>query len=238
MNEWVCTCIAKCVMRKSVYVSKYIAKYVSQRKCVRTYICIEVYVTSKRKREKENVTCVFRLQNMRVKGRMCTCIEVRVICVVREKENMNIPRVLKVYITRYASVWERTCALKYILIRCEKRREKNILRTYWSVKKCEQEREREFTRARLCARERETRRVSISRKHWTNIDVSSLHFLSRDEKRVVLFIYQLLSSISEWKRGRARNCVNPCPFFSFPSLLFFFLFSPRFTTVCSQPYVA
>lgn len=151
---------------------------------------------------------------------------------------MNIPRVLKVYITRYASVWERTCALKYILIRCEKRREKNILRTYWSVKKCEQEREREFTRARLCARERETRRVSISRKHWTNIDVSSLHFLSRDEKRVVLFIYQLLSSISEWKRGRARNCVNPCPFFSFPSLLFFFffIFSPfhnrMFTTVC------
>lgn len=47
---------------------------------------------------------VFRLQNMRVKGRMCTCTEVRVICVVREKENMNIPRVLKVYITRYASV--------------------------------------------------------------------------------------------------------------------------------------
>lgn len=95
------------------------------------------------------------------------------------------------------------------------------------MKKCEQEREREFTRARLCARERETRRVSISRKHWTNIDVSSLHFLSRDEKRVVLFIYQLLSSISEWKRGRARNCVNPCPFFSFPSLLFFFfIFSP------------
>lgn len=100
------------------------------------------------------------------------------------------------------------------------------------------EREREFTRARLCARERETRRVSISRKHWTNIDVSSLHFLSRDEKRVVLFIYQLLSSISEWKRGRARNCVNPCPFFSFPSLLFFFffIFSPfhnrMFTTVC------
>ena len=171
---------------------------------------------------------------MRVKGRMCTCIEVRVICVVREKENMNIPRVLKVYITRYASVWERTCALKYILIRCEKRREKNILRTYWSVKKCEQEREREFTRARLCARERETRRVSISRKHWTNIDVSSLHFLSRDEKRVVLFIYQLLSSISEWKRGRARNCVNPCPFFSFPSLLFFFFF---YFLPVSQPYV-
>lgn len=174
---------------------------------------------------------------MRVKGRMCTCTEVRGICVVREKENMNILRVLKVYITRYVSVWERTCALKYILIRCEKRREKNILRTYWSVKKCEQEREREFTRARLCARERETRRVSISRKHWTNIDVSSLHFLSRDEKRVVLFIYQLLSSISEWKRGRARNCVNPCPFFSFPSLLFFFfIFSPfhnrMFTTVC------
>lgn len=153
---------------------------------------------------------------------------------------MNIPRVLKVYITRYASVWERTCALKYILIRCEKRREKKYepLRTYWSVEKCEREREREFTRARLCARERETRRVSISRKHWTNIDVSSLHFLSRDEKRVVLFIYQLLSSISEWKRGRARNCVNPCPFFSFPSLLFFFffIFSPfhnrMFTTVC------
>lgn len=177
---------------------------------------------------------------MRVKGRMCTCTEVRGICVVREKENMNILRVLKVYITRYASVWERTCALKYILIRCEKRREKKYepLRTYWSVEKCEREREREFTRARLCARERETRRVSISRKHWTNIDVSSLHFLSRDEKRVVLFIYQLLSSISEWKRGRARNCVNPCPFFSFPSLLFFFffIFSPfhnrMFTTVC------
>ena len=174
---------------------------------------------------------------MRVKGRMCTCTEVRGICVVREKENMNILRVLKVYITRYVSVWERTCALKYIFIRCEKRREKNILRTYWSVKKCEQDRERDFTRARLCARERETRRVSISRKHWTNIDVSSLHFLSRDEKRVVLFIYQLLSSISEWKRGRARNCVNPCPFFSFPSLLFFFfIFSPfhnrMFTTVC------
>lgn len=47
---------------------------------------------------------VFRLQNMRVKGRMCTCTEVRGICVVREKENMNILRVLKVYITRYASV--------------------------------------------------------------------------------------------------------------------------------------
>lgn len=90
------------------------------------------------------------------------------------------------------------------------------------------------TRARLCVvRERETCRVSISHKHWTNIDVSSLPFLSRDEKRVVLFIYQLLSSISEWKRGRARNCVNPCPFFSlpFPSFLFFFLFSLRFTYV-------
>lgn len=68
----------------------------------------------------------------------------------------------------------------------------------------------------VCVREKETCRVSISREHWTNIDVSSLPFLSRDEKRVVLFIYQLLSSISEWKRGRARNCVNPCPFFSLP----------------------
>lgn len=177
---------------------------------------------------------------MRVKGRMCTCTEVRGICVVREKENMNILRVLKVYITRYVSVWERTCALKYILIRCEKRREKNILRTYWSVKKCEQEREREFTRARLCARERETRRVSISRKHWTNIDVSSLHFLSRDEKRVVLFIYQLLSSISEWKTGSCEELCKSLSIFLLPlsSLFFFFLFSPRFTTVCSQPYVA
>lgn len=179
---------------------------------------------------------------MRVKGRMCTCTEVRGICVIREKENMNIPRVLKVYITRYASVWERTCALKYILIRCEKRREKKYepLRTYWSVEKCERERERMHARASMCARERETRRVSISRKHWTNIDVSSLHFLSRDEKRVVLFIYQLLSSISEWKTGSCEELCKSLSIFLLPlsSLFFFFLFSPRFTTVCSQPYVA
>lgn len=99
------------------------------------------------------------------------------------------------------------------------------------------------TRARLCVvRERETCRVSISHKHWTNIDVSSLPFLSRDEKRVVLFIYQLLSSISEWKRGRARNCVNPCPFFSlpFPSFLFFFYFLSvsRMCSRCSRKVTA
>lgn len=49
-----------------MHVSKYITKYANQRECVRTYICIEVYVIN----ERENVMCVFRLQNMRVKGSM------------------------------------------------------------------------------------------------------------------------------------------------------------------------
>lgn len=89
-------------------------------------------------------------------------------------------------------------------------------------------------RASMCARERETRRVSISRKHWTNIDVSSLHFLSRDEKRVVLFIYQLLSSISEWKTGSCEELCKSLSIFLLPlsSLFFFFYFLP-----VSQPYV-
>lgn len=49
-----------------MHVSKYITKYANQRECVRTYICIEVYVISERERERY----VFRLQNMRVKGSM------------------------------------------------------------------------------------------------------------------------------------------------------------------------
>lgn len=179
---------------------------------------------------------------------MYMCTEVRVICVVRDKERKRIWifHMCWKYITKYAS--ERECVKMCIEV-CfntlwEKER-KNMNTTYVCIiLKCgemsEQVRENACVHARLyisvcvcmwlrvpmCVRERETCRVSISRKHWTNIDISSLPFLSRDEKRVVLFIYQLLSSISEWKRGRARSCVNPCPFFSLPSLLPLFIFSP------------
>lgn len=85
MNEWVCTCVAKCVMRKSVYVSKYITKYASQRECVKMciyiYIYIEVCVVSKRKREREYEysTCVesIWLQNIWAKEKH-VCENVRV----------------------------------------------------------------------------------------------------------------------------------------------------------------
>lgn len=145
---------------------------------------------------------------------------------------MNIPVVLKVYDYK---IYERKrmCARTYVCIEVcfntlwgKERKNMNTACVY-TVLKCEEVNVHACTPRVVCVREKETCRVSISRKHWTNIDVSSLPFLSRDEKRVVLFIYQLLSSISEWKRGRARNCVNPCPFFSLPLPPFpFFIFPP------------
>lgn len=41
-----------------MHVSKYITKYANQRECVRTYICIEVYVISEKERERTLCVCL------------------------------------------------------------------------------------------------------------------------------------------------------------------------------------
>lgn len=165
MNEWLCTCIAKCVMRKSVYMRSI-------------------------------------LQNMRVKGSMWECICVWNACNMcskkeREKENMNIPYVLKVYykICEWKRVLECTCALKYILIRCEERREKIwILRMYawyWSVEKWVSKRERmhAYTRASMCGtRKRNLSRFDISQtldKYWR---LKFTFFVARRKARRFIYL--------------------------------------------------
>lgn len=101
------------------------------------------------------------------------------------------------------------------------------------------ERERECTRARLCVREKEK---LVAFRYLANIGqilTSQVYTFCRATKSASFYLFiNCFRVLASGKRGRARNCVNPCPFFSFPSLLFFFffIFSPfhnrMFTTVC------
>lgn len=97
------------------------------------------------------------------------------------------------------------------------------------------ERERECTRARLCVREKEK---LVAFRYLANIGqilTSQVYTFCRATKSASFYLFiNCFRVLASGKRGRARNCVNPCPFFSFPSLLFFFFF---YFLPVSQPYV-
>lgn len=100
-------------------------------------------------------------------------------------------------------------------------------------------RERENSRARVYVREKEK---LVAFRYLANIGqilTSQVYTFCRATKSASFYLFiNCFRVLASGKRGRARNCVNPCPFFSFPSLLFFFffIFSPfhnrMFTTVC------